>query len=133
MIDASAIVAIIADEPGAGELAKQILALTDRFTTPLAVIEAALSLTRIARERNRSVPPAETVKLVFGLIDSLSIVVRAMDTDLIMAAADAADRYGKSCHPASLNLGDCFAYAAARVTGSRLVYKGDDFAQTDLA
>lgn len=47
---------------------------------------------------------------------------------------DAYQRFGKrSGHPAHLNMGDCFAYACARTNGARLLYKGDDFARTDLA
>jgi ribonuclease VapC len=42
-------------------------------------------------------------------------------------------RYGKGRHPASLNYGDCFAYALATANGSRLLFKGVDFTQTDLA
>jgi ribonuclease VapC len=40
--------------------------------------------------------------------------------------------FGKGHHPAGLNFGDCFAYALSRSTGQPLLYKGDDFAQTDL-
>ena len=48
-------------------------------------------------------------------------------------AIDAYRRYGKgSTHPARLNMGDCFAYACAKSNGAKLLYKGDDFAQTDL-
>ena len=49
-------------------------------------------------------------------------------------AFEAFHRYGKrSGHPARLNLGDCFAYACAKANDARLLYKGDDFARTDLA
>ena len=49
-------------------------------------------------------------------------------------AVEAAAVYGKAVgHKADLNFGDCFAYAAAKASGARLVYKGDDFARTDLA
>ncbi|MFN4070544.1 MAG: type II toxin-antitoxin system VapC family toxin [Thermus caldifontis] len=42
-------------------------------------------------------------------------------------------RYGRAQHPAGLNFGDCLSYATARLEGMPLLYKGDDFAQTDLA
>lgn len=48
-------------------------------------------------------------------------------------AVRAHDRYGKSHHPARLNMGDCFAYACAKTNGARLLYKGNDFSLTDLA
>jgi ribonuclease VapC len=41
--------------------------------------------------------------------------------------------YGRGNHPAALNFGDCFAYALAKSTGEPLLFKGDDFAQTDIA
>ncbi len=41
-------------------------------------------------------------------------------------------RFGKGCHPAGLNLGDCFAYALARERGEPLLFKGEDFARTDV-
>ena len=41
-------------------------------------------------------------------------------------------RFGKGNHPAALNFGDCFAYALAEVTGESLLFKGDDFALTDI-
>jgi ribonuclease VapC len=52
--------------------------------------------------------------------------------DLGEAAADAYLRYGRGCHPARLNLGDCFAYALAKTLDAPLLYKGDDFAKTDI-
>jgi ribonuclease VapC len=48
-------------------------------------------------------------------------------------ALDGYERFGKGIHPAGLNMGDCFAYACAKTNGARLLYKGDDFARTDLA
>ena len=48
-------------------------------------------------------------------------------------AAAAFDRYGRGRHPAKLNFGDCMAYAVAKAHGVPLLYKGDDFARTDIA
>jgi len=48
-------------------------------------------------------------------------------------ARDAFNRYGKGRHPAKLNFGDCMAYALAKETGEELLFKGADFAQTDIA
>jgi ribonuclease VapC len=51
-----------------------------------------------------------------------------------IAALDAYRNYGKrSAHPARLNMGDCFAYACAKIQNAKLLYKGDDFVHTDLA
>lgn len=48
------------------------------------------------------------------------------------AARTAYQRFGRGHHPASLNYGDCFAYALAKVTGEPLLFKGNDFSQTDI-
>ena len=48
-------------------------------------------------------------------------------------AREAWRRFGKGRHPASLNFGDCFSYALARITGEPLLLKGTDFPQTDVA
>jgi ribonuclease VapC len=49
-----------------------------------------------------------------------------------LLALEAFDRFGKGRHPAGLNMGDCFAYACAHALGVPLLFKGDDFARTDL-
>ena len=50
----------------------------------------------------------------------------------VMAARIAHQRFGRGNHPAKLNYGDCFAYALAKVAGEPLLFKGNDFAQTDI-
>lgn len=59
------------------------------------------------------------------------VAIEAVDADL---AIDAFQQYGKGRgHPARLNLADCLAYACAKRLGVKLLYKGEDFARTDLA
>ena len=48
-------------------------------------------------------------------------------------AIETFERFGRGNHPARLNMGDCFAYACARSLGVPLLFKGDDFSQTDIA
>ena len=60
------------------------------------------------------------------------IEVRPVTADVRRLALEAFDRFGKGRHSAALNFGDCFAYACARFTGAPLLYKGDDFPQTDI-
>jgi ribonuclease VapC len=60
------------------------------------------------------------------------IDVRAVPPEARDLAIDAYARYGKGRHPAALNFGDCFAYACARAANAPLLYKGDDFPQTDI-
>jgi ribonuclease VapC len=61
------------------------------------------------------------------------VEIMPIDDDIGAAALRAFDRFGKGRDPAQLNLGDCFAYAMAKRHGVPLLYKGDDFALTDLA
>ena len=58
---------------------------------------------------------------------------RRLTAEHLAAARVAWRRFGKGRHPAALNFGDCFAYALAHVTGEALLYKGDDFARTDIS
>ena len=60
------------------------------------------------------------------------IEVRPVPAEVRGLALDAFDRFGKGRHPAALNFGDCFAYACARFAEAPLLYKGDDFPQTDI-
>lgn len=55
-----------------------------------------------------------------------------MDAEQARAARTAYNRYGKGRHPAGLDFGDCFAYALSRVLGEPLLFKGYDFARTDI-
>ena len=127
-VDASAIVAILTGEPEADTLADALEAARLPITSPIAVFEAVLG---ICRKRHASVAEArDDVRdfLETAGIRTVSITGREADT-----ALDAFSRYGKGRgHPAQLNMGDCFAYAAARHHGAGLLFKGDDFAHTDI-
>jgi ribonuclease VapC len=58
--------------------------------------------------------------------------VEPVTLDQVRVARQAYRTYGRGNHPAGFNFGDCFAYALARTTGLPLLFKGDDFAQTDV-
>jgi ribonuclease VapC len=93
-----------------------------------------LPLVRCAAAR----PTAEILAIARELVDSLIAELGAKEISISGSigdkALDAAMTYGKAVgHPADLNFGDCFAYACAKVSGVGLIYKGDDFAPTDLA
>ena len=65
-------------------------------------------------------------------LDRAHIQVEPVDSDQVEMARMAWRKYGKGRHPASLNFGDCFAYALAKMSGEALLAKGNDFPQTDL-
>lgn len=66
------------------------------------------------------------------LLSQIEADVIAVDADTARLARDAYGRFGKGRHPARLNFGDCFAYALAKQSGEHLLFKGDDFSQTDV-
>jgi ribonuclease VapC len=127
-VDASAIVAIITLEPGHESLAARLDSVAQSVTSPLAVYEAALAIARI---HQRDVGDAKAKVVSFLRLSEIAII--PIDEAAAFLAIDANGRYGKGRHPARLNLGDCFAYAMAKQHDVPLLYKGDDFSQTDLA
>ncbi len=75
--------------------------------------------------------PEATTDLA-SLLAITGMNIEPLDAEQAAIAMRAWQRFGKGHHPAALNLGDCFSYALAKVTGSPLLYKGDDFTQTDV-
>jgi ribonuclease VapC len=68
------------------------------------------------------------------LLRQFDIQTVDLTPQMILTALQAYERYGKGRqHPARLNMGDCLSYAAARTLGLPLLYKGEDFARTDIA
>ena len=66
------------------------------------------------------------------LVRDMDLKVAPHDHDLSIVAREAFLRFGKGRHPAALNCGDCASYALAKARGLPLLFKGRDFAQTDL-
>jgi len=127
-VDASAIVAILTGEDEAELLAAALDRSETGITSPIAVWEAAASISRKTGGRAADELP--------GILDFLTMagtVIEPVAMPETAAALDAFDRYGRgSGHPADLNMGDCFAYAFAATRRLPLLYKGKDFAATDL-
>ena len=128
-VDASALVAILTEEAEGEALSARLDAARHPFTSPLAVYEAALA---IRRKRQR---PMATVRTdIAAFLKAAGIRLAAVPPDAADWALDAFARYGKGTgHPAQLNMGDCFAYAMAVTHDAPLLFKGDDFALTDIA
>lgn len=66
------------------------------------------------------------------LLNRIAVEILAFGPTDLPVVRSAFDRYGKGRHPAGLNFGDCFSYALSRVTGQPLLFKGEDFSQTDV-
>ena len=127
-VDASAMVAIILEEDGHVALSDQLAKAPRRMTSAVSVLETIIAIGRVTGDRSAGLLAARE------LMANAAINISAIDGQLIDGLADAHLRYGKgSGSPARLNLGDCFSYALAKRDGVPLLYKGDDFAHTDLA
>ena len=100
---------------------------TVRMTSPLAIWETAINVSRILQIDHDS-----AVKYGELFIDQFGIEVVAVLPEMTDLALDAFRRYGKGRHAAALNFGDCFAYACAKHHKVPLLYKGNDFALTDI-
>jgi len=125
VIDTSAIVAILADEPERHEFNRLIAEATVRKVSAACYVEAGI----VMAARN-GVAGVHELKLFLTLA---SIAVAPVDEQQARIALDAFQSYGKGVHPAGLNYGDCFSYALSTVTAEPLLFKGNDFAQTDVA
>ena len=125
-LDASAIIAIIAQEEDAANLAARLDQAVDVHTSPIAIFEATLGLARIG-----NIEPSAMVPILEQFLAEAGAITMAIDVELGQAAIDAFERFGKGRHPAALNLGDCFAYASTQRLGAALLCKGNDFPRTD--
>ncbi len=136
-IDASAIVAILLREEGSDEIVRRIGDIKGQlFTSPIAHFEATVSLARARSGKRRPTP--DQVLVAKDAVNALLNEIGAKDIHITSSigdkAIDAAKAYGKIVgHAADLNFGDCFAYACAKAYRTGLIYKGNDFAKTDLA
>jgi ribonuclease VapC len=124
VIDTSAIVAIALNEPDAAELEEWIADDPVRLISAATVLEASIVLeTRLGEAGGRE----------FDLwLLKIGAEVVPVDAEQIDAARRAWRRYGRGRHAAALNYGDCFAYALALSRGETLLFKGEDFARTDI-
>jgi ribonuclease VapC len=127
-IDASAIVAITAPAEDGPALSARLDQATDAQTSPIALYEAVLGLSRTL-----AISVADAEEAVGNFIIESGAEIIPITAEIGRAAIRVFERYGRGQHPARLNMGDCFAYACARTLGVPLLFKGDDFAQTDIA
>jgi ribonuclease VapC len=125
IIDTSALIAILRDEPDATSYARAIEGSTGRRISAANFLEAAIV---IDLSRN---PIAS--RRFDEICKEVQLGIEPVTEAQARIAREAYRDFGKdSGHPAKLNFGDCFAYALAKVTGELLLFKGDDFARTDI-
>jgi ribonuclease VapC len=125
IIDTSAIVAIVRGESDAMVYARLMTA------APVARISAA-TYVELGIVIDGARDPVQSSALD-RLLEDAALRIEPVTVPQARIARDAYRRFGRgSGHPAKLNLGDCFAYALARELGEPLLFKGDDFRQTDI-
>ena len=128
LVETSAIVALILEEPDAVELAERLDAAERPVTTVVNAFEAALSVGRAIENRELA------ARAVPELLRGAGVEMIGVDAELYDGVIEAYAKYGKGTgHPARFNFGDCFSYAMAKRLGVSLLYTGNDFAKTDLA
>ncbi len=125
IVDTSAIVAVIFEEPGYEDLLARLAAAAEPGVGAPTLVEASVVLSaRLGRD-------AQPLLARFTAAAGITIV--PFGEAHFVAAAEAWLRYGRGRHPARLNLGDCLTYATAKLAGQPLLCVGDDFTRTDLA
>ncbi|MGH9468354.1 MAG: type II toxin-antitoxin system VapC family toxin [Terriglobales bacterium] len=124
IIDTSALVALALREPEAERLAAAMVAAPICWAAAVSWLELRIVL------ESRMGP--EAAAIAGELLARFEIRRLNFDETQVAAAFLAWQHYGKGRHPARLNLGDCCAYAASVTTGEPLLFKGNDFAQTDV-
>ncbi|MFZ0320908.1 MAG: type II toxin-antitoxin system VapC family toxin [Candidatus Sulfotelmatobacter sp.] len=126
VIDTSAVVAILRQEPGAESLLRRLTAAGSRRISAASLLETAIVLEGKSGEKG-----GEQLDLFLA---RAQIEVEPVTIEQVRIARKAWRRYGKGRgHAAQLNFGDCFGYALAYSLGEELLYKGADFAHTDVA
>jgi len=125
IIDTSALVAILRDEPEAKDCALAIERNRNRRVSAANFFEAALVI-------DGSRDPVASRRFD-ELVKEARIAIEPVTEAQARIAREAYRDFGKgSGHPAKLNFGDCFAYALAKTAGEPLLFKGDDFIHTDV-
>jgi ribonuclease VapC len=125
IIETSAAIAILRDEPEAGACAAAIAAASVRRMSAASYMEAAIVI-------DASGDPVASRRFD-ELVRTAAISIEPVTAEQAEIGRGAYRDFGKgSGHPAQLNFGDCFAYALAKVMGEPLLFKGEDFTHTDV-
>ena len=125
VLETSAILAILLEEPEAAQFIRLISEDRVRLCSAVTFVEATIVLRARKGERGR--------QSFDRLLRRAQIQIVAVDIKQAEAARNAYQMFGEGKHPAGLNLGDCFSYALAKTAKEPLLFKGNDFAQTDVA
>ncbi len=124
VLDSSAILAIVLDEPERSRFAGLVEADATRLVSTATLVEVMIVMESRKGDLGRL--------LIARFLDLTAAEIVAVTEDQARRAGNAFSRFGKGRRPAGLNFGDVFAYALAETTGEPLLFKGNDFARTDI-
>ncbi len=127
VVDASALIAILLNEPEAAKFIEALEGAGGRVTSPTSVFETVATLVRV-----QSCSVSDARVLTGDLLMEAQIEVGSVTPEIGDAAITAFDRFGKGRNPAALNMGDCYSYAFAKTLRVPILFKGNDFVRTDL-
>jgi len=125
VVDTSAVLAILLGESDAEAYASSLLSEPRRLISAFTALEVSI----VVEARKGPSGGREWELLMFNT--ELDIIPFSAAQQIL--ALEGWREFGKGRHPAALNIGDCCSYALAKHTGEPLLYKGDDFSQTDIA
>jgi ribonuclease VapC len=124
VIDSSALIAILRGEPEEQAFRSALKLASTRLLSASTRVEIGIVALGLAGEVGLNQADA--------LLETLRVETVPLSADHARLAIDAFRRFGKGRHPAGIDFGDCFSYALAKATGEPLLFKGDDFSQTDI-
>ena len=126
-IDTSVFVAILTNESDRDAFIDAIAAAEHRMTSPVVRLETCIVLSR-----RLDFSPRDAEARLEAFLKDAEIEERPIDSIVGAAAVACFEQYGKGRHPARLNFADCLSYACAKAHDAALLFKGGDFAQTDV-
>jgi ribonuclease VapC len=124
VLDTSALLAIYFKETDSERFEAAILNSPTTLISAGTLLEAGI----VVEARHRRAGSIELDRL----LRTLGVTTMSVDAEQVEVGRGAFRKYGKGRHPASLNYGDCFAYALAITIGEPLLFKGHDFSETDV-
>ena len=124
IVDSSALLTILLNEPEERRISVAILGALSRSISAATLLETAMAF--------ESRAGAQAVAELDRLVIQLNLEIVSFTANQAQIAREAFRRYGKGRHAARLNFGDCIAYALAKDWGEPLLFKGDDFSKTDI-
>ncbi len=125
IVDTSAVLAILFREADAAQFEEAIAASANCRMSVANALEATI----VIEGRGGT----EAGARLDAFVESAGMELAPVTNEQLVSARRAWRRFGKGNHPAALNFGDCFAYALAEMAGEPLLFKGEDFAHTDIA